>query len=173
MSLFDSKTEDDVTVEKKPYKFISGNIDGFMNEIKTPKQQQNIDEDIPIDDVEEPQEDPNDDYKSLNVKKAVAGVAGSSLTLFTDSVIPILIALLLKDDPENHKATDSELKQIEAAFTDYTQLQGVNLPPWVVLLGTVLSIYGFKAYSGLKQKQMSDEIATLKAENEKLKAKNE
>lgn len=144
---------------KPPHKFLSGDISNYVESIRQKKQDQNIDEAEGLEDLDQEQsqgvEAPGD-YDELALKKKVANVAGSSLTLFADAIIPVLIALLLKDDPDTFKASDSELAQLEAAFSDYAQIQGVDMPPWIVLFGTIISIYGFKAYSGVTKKRAAE-----------------
>lgn len=151
MGLFDQQA---AVPEAPKHKFLSGDISGFMGQMAAEKQNTGVDETDGLEDLEmqEP-EDQETDYQEIKTTKRVANVAGSSLALMADALIPVLLALLLKDDADKYRCDPGEKDMLEKAFADYAQLQGVEMPPWLVLVGTVLSIYGFKAYHGFKAKR--------------------
>jgi len=165
------------------HKFLSGDITGFMSEMQSSKQNTGVSEDAGIDEIEAqniPEDDENDDYQEIRTPKKVANVAGSSLTLFADTLIPLLLALLLKGDADEYRCTPEEKPLLEQAFADYAQLQGVEMPPWLVLFGTIASIYGFKAYNGIKQRKQDEaheaEVKTMsihKTEPDEMEVNND
>lgn len=150
MGLFDQQA----APEAPKHKFLSGDISGFMGQMASEKQNTGVDETDGLEDLETPEpEDQETDYQEIKTNKRVANVAGSSLALMADALIPVLLALLFRDDADNYRCDPGEKDILEKAFADYAQLQGVEMPPWLVLIGTVLSIYGFKAYHGYKTKR--------------------
>lgn len=151
--------------ENADYSFASGNIADYLSEIKIPKQEQDIQEEDGLDELENFTK-PEPERREIQESKSVSNVAGSALALLSDSLIPMLLAILLKASPETFKATKSEYEQIEQAFSDYTQQEGIKLPPWLVLIGTLGAVYGFKAHSAIAQKK-EEQNELLKASAEK------
>lgn len=163
MGLFDQQA---AAPEAPKHKFLSGDLSGFVSEMAADKQDMGIDESAGLDDLEKPElEEREADYQEIKTTKRVANVAGSSLALMADALIPVLLALLFRDDADNYRCDPTEKDMLEKAFADYAQLQGVEMPPWLVLVGTVLSIYGFKAYHGFKIKNEEKENAKIVEEN--------
>lgn len=156
MGLFDQQA---AAPEAPKHKFLSGDISGFMGQMAAEKQNTGVDEADGLEELETPEVEEQTDYQEIKTTKRVANVAGSSLALMADALIPVLLALLLKDDADNYRCDPTEKDMLEKAFADYAQLQGVEMPPWLVLVGTILSIYGFKAYHGFKEKR--DEAAIV------------
>lgn len=163
MALFDQP----ISTDEKEYRFASGS--SFLEELKRQKQDTGVSEDDGLDDLPPFEEEQDEqEQRTLQESKSVSRVAGEQLTLLTDTILPVLLAIMLKDDPDVYRATDNEKKMLDEAFASYTQMQGINMPPWLVLVGTVLSIYGFKAYHGYKFKKQEDENAKLKKRIEEL-----
>lgn len=163
MGLFDREV-DEIKNPVKDHNFISGNIGDLLSDLEKNKQNTGVDEDEGLDDIvneEREQQSQQEPMQKLGARKDVSDVAGSSMALMADALIPVLIAIVLQDDPDRYKCDDDEFDALEKACSDFTRLQGVEMPPWLVLGGTVLSIFGYKAYSGSR-------LNKLEAENKRL-----
>jgi len=162
MGLFDRAAENEQS-EVKQHKFISGNVGDLLSDLKRNKQDTGVDETENLSDLETQESEIIEDepMQKLKARKDVSDVAGSSMALMADSFLPVLLAIFLQDDPENYKCTEDERESLEQAFADFSRIQGIEMPPWVVLAGTVLGIFGYKAYHGFKVKK-------LEAENKRL-----
>jgi len=147
---------------EKPYTFASGGIDGYMNELNVPKQPQDIDESEGLNELIDLQEhEPDEPLEKIKARTAVANASGKILAIALDAAFPVALGLLLKDDPDNYKATPEEKEDLTEAFAEYTKLKGGEIPPWLALVITILSIYGVKGAAGFQNKKLNDENAKL------------
>ena len=164
---------------EQSYSFASGGIEDFENELKIPKQQQDIDEAEGLEDLgdlEEPEM-----QEGLRAKASVANSTGSLLALTIDSIIPTGLAMLAdEEDPSEFKASPDEHDELKKVLSEYTKLKGADIPPGVGVLLVLLAIYGPKAFMAVKlrkanklNREQADRIKELEDElQEKRNEKN-
>ncbi len=168
MGLLDDNAPETV----KTYQFASAPIDDFIRDLNVSKQEQNISDDD-LGELDEPIDQPDAPLEKLKMRPSVANATGKALMLTVDTVLPIGLALLIKDDAENYKATEAEREDLAEVFGEYAKLSGGEIPPWLMLLITVLSIYGIKAYNGVQNKKLNDRNAELEKQLAELREKYE
>ena len=165
--------DDDAPETLKPYQFASAPIDEFINEMNVGKQQQNID-DTDLDELDNQSETTeNEPLEKLKMRPSVANATGKLLAGTVDTVIPILMSLVIKDDLENYKASKDEFEDLADAFGQYAALKGADIPPGVALLITVGTIYGAKGYQGIQNKKLNDRNAELEKQLAEMREKYE
>jgi len=170
MGLLD-KTGEKPTEIEKPYSFASGGINDYLDELKVAKQPQDIDESEGLDELLELQEkETPEPLEKLKANTAVANASGKILAIAIDAALPVAIGLFLKDDPENYKASEDEKEALTDAFAEYTKLKGGDIPPWLALMITILSIYGVKGAAGYQNKKLNAENTKLQKRIEELEA---
>ncbi|MDR2824795.1 MAG: hypothetical protein LBB41_06325 [Prevotellaceae bacterium] len=153
------------TPQSADYKFITGDISEFVNDLQTPKQEftnnnENYDE-LP----DEPEVDTSSDHLQANTK--VAQSTAHLIVTTIDAVLPETMAFAAKQKSgEYFKADPSTKNELEDALTEYIKLKGAkDLPPSVMIIILLLVAYGTKIPAML---QMRKE-ALLEEQNEKLR----
>lgn len=81
-----------------------------------------------------------------------------------DVILPIVICLLIKGtDKDDVKLEPDERETLVGAFATYLGDKNVQASPGVVLIVTIVTIYGGKIFSAMAGKQRRDELAQLRA----------
>jgi len=141
MVFMDDRTKQE---PEKPYSFMSGGINDYLNEINQPKQPQDIDE-YPDEENLSAFQDTGKEDEPLETLKARAGVAkatGALLATALDAGLSTLIGTFIaKGDPADYKADEEQKSELETAMAEYVKLKGGDIPPGIALLIVVLSIY--------------------------------
>lgn len=174
MSIFDKPAAE----EPQEYKFITSDINDFMNEFNEPKQEMpdavNFDN-FPTYNSEA------DNAPEMETLKANAGVAKSTAKIIVatiDGFIPeIMRAVAKAPDSEPFKADTDTKKELENAFAEYIKLKGVgDIPPGVLIIILLLTAYGSKIpmimqlrKANIKAEEDKQQIESLQAEIQRLK----
>ena len=137
-----------------------GDLDEFMKEFMQPKQDMNIDENDGLENlqVERPEEP-----QHIQMQSGAAEATGKLCVTVVDTVLPACLGVIAKDDGDNYKASDEERSELEEAFGEYMKLKGADVPPGVMVLILVGTIYGTKLPYAFQQRK----IAAAKEELEK------
>lgn len=88
-----------------------------------------------------------------------------------DAILPLLLCIVLKNVQESKiKLTPSENETLVQAWANYLQTTNINLSPGVVLITTMLTIYGAKiTLIMMDRKKEKSEIDAIKEQNNLLK----
>lgn len=147
------------TPEKQPYKFASSGIDDYLNELKQPKQVQDIDEAEGLEELDNLQPEADDEpMAKLQASNSVAKASGSLLTIALDTTVSTAFGLWAGDEPQNYKADDNEREELERAIGEYVKLKGGDIPPGFALVLIILSIYGSKGAMAFQFKKAKKEM---------------
>ncbi len=151
---------------KGDYRFVTGNdIDGFLDDLNTPKQETVRDrydglEDLPSDDIEvdEEKQEPVD----IQMKASAAKATGKLVATVIDTTLPQALAFIAKDNGvENYRADESQREELEEALTEYMRLKGGDVPPGVMIVILVITIYGTKIPMAIQQRKLNERAAAL------------
>ena len=169
MSMFDENQQN--TPE---YKFASGGISDFLEDFNTPKQPQNLSDDLFNDFPSEEPEAENDVLPDkLKTSTSVAKASASILTIALDSALSSVFGLIADESPEDFKADDDQREELQKAFTEYTKLKGGEIPPGLTLLILVVSIYAGKGITAVQLRKANKRNKQLEVENARLRALHE
>ena len=161
MSIFDQHTE----TEEQDYHFASGtDINDYLSEMGAEKQDMNLsdtlDEDLPFDTETEEQ--------TMQMPSDVANATGKMFASVIDTVLPETLAMLSKGDVEDYKAAPTDRKELEKALGKYLAIKGTDIPPGVMLLILILSIYGMKVPQALQERKFNNKMQELEAREKAL-----
>lgn len=138
-----------------------GDLDEFMKEFMKPKQDMHINEADGLDRLEE--DITPDDVPQIQMQSGAAKATGKLCVTVVDTVLPACLGMIAKDDGDNFKASDEERSELEEAFSEYMKLKGADVPPGVMVLILVGTIYASKLPYAIQQRK----IAKAKEELEK------
>ena len=156
----------------------TGDIASFIEEFNQPKQDMNLDIAEGLDTLQ-----PFDDQLptgklDTTTTRAAAGAGGRMIAAVIDTTIPMTLGMIAKESPDEFKATDSQREELEAALTEYMALRGDDIPPGVMVLILVLTIYGSQVphalalrKQNLRQEQLDQREEELKRLERELKDK--
>lgn len=155
--------------EERNTEFPTGNLDSFLNEMNTPKQDMNIDqtsildETIPDDSqvfgtVQQTEQETDDfkldDFTSESASEILVGII--------DTALPAGLAALAKGKTEDFQAEKEQKKTLQKSFKKYLDAKGLDLPPGWLLLFLVLTIYGVKVPTAISmRKEYKEENARI------------
>lgn len=155
----------------------TGDIASFIEEFNQPKQDMNLDIAEGLDSLE-PFDDAPSGKLDTTATRAAAGAGGRMIAAVIDTTIPMTLGMIAKESPDEFKATDSQREELEAALTEYMALRGDDIPPGVMVLILVLTIYGSQVphalalrKQNLRQEQLDQREEELKRLERELKDK--
>ncbi len=160
--------------EQKPYKFVTSDINDFVAEMNTPKQEMPDSVDFtnfPVhNDIEEPIE--ATEPPSIKANAKVAQSTASLIVTTIDTLIPEIMRTVAKaDKADAFKADDATRAELESAFAEYVRLKGVgDLPPGVMIVVLLLVAYGTKIPMLLQLRKANIQAASDRNEIERLQA---
>lgn len=150
----------------------SGNIDEFISEMQAPKQDMNIDESEGLDELEDLQENETVERQDIDVEMTANASKMTSKLLCTvlDSVIPNGLSLIAGDaeSVNLYKASDEQRDELEEALTAYIRLKGGDIPPGIMVIILVITIYGSKIPLAIQQRKLNKEKELLKQQQQEL-----
>ena len=156
----------------------TGDIASFIEEFNQPKQDMNLDIAEGLDALEPLEEDMPTGKLDTTATRAAAGAGGRMIAAVIDTTIPMTLGMIAKESPDEFKATDSQREELEAALTEYMALRGDDIPPGVMVLILVLTIYGSQVphalalrKQNLRQEQLDQREEELKRLERELKDK--
>lgn len=158
------------------YNFASEDIDGFISDFNRPKQNMNADEREGLDELEpeDPEYDPNDIEEPEHMSSTAAKQTSSIVVTVIDNVLPTTLAAIAKGEASDYKATPDEREELKSALAEYLKLKGGEIPPWLMVLILVLSIYGSKLPQALQERKLNERQEALdRREKELEKQKND
>lgn len=178
MSIFD-KTQTAETAPKQEYKFVTSDINDFMQDFNRPKQEMpesavNFDN-FPVD---EPDNIERDETETLKVNAQVARSTARLIVAAIDGFVPEIMRTIAKEETSEAFRADADSKsELEKAFAEYIKLKGVgDIPPGVMILVLLVVTYGSKVPMILQLRKANiqrdadrREIEALQAEILKLK----
>lgn len=158
-----------------------------MPEVETPT-------DIPIDGGEDPGIDPDrpfgdvpdvthDDVRNVMNMQAINRPTATVIVGIMDTVLPLIITgIIIKgSEASDCKLTDDERETLIQAWAVYLGDKNIQASPSVVLITTILTIYGAKIFAAIQNRkaaeqqqlieQQAAELEALRAEKEQLEAK--
>lgn len=155
----------------------TGDIASFIEEFNQPKQDMNLDIAEGLDSLE-PFDDAPSGKLDTTTTRAAASAGGRMIAAVIDTTIPMTLGMIAKESPDEFKATDSQREELEAALTEYMALRGDDIPPGVMVLILVLTIYGSQVphalalrKQNLRQEQLDQREEELKRLERELKDK--
>lgn len=138
-------------------------VNDFFAQMSRQKEDMGISEPMP-DDNEQPETDelePTDEPR-IQVNAAPARATAKLITTVIDTTLPAGLAMIAQAESNEFKATPDERDELTEALTEYVRLKGGDIPPGVMVLILVSTIYGSKlpyAVQLRKQKQKENELA--------------
>ena len=177
MSIFD-KTQTAETSPKQEYKFITSDINDFMQDFNRPKQV--MPESVSFDNfpVDEPDNIERDENETLRVNAQVARSTARLIVAAIDGFVPEIMRTIAKEETSDAFRADADSKsELEKAFAEYIKLKGVgDIPPGVMILVLLVVTYGSKVpmiiqlrKANIQRDADRREIEALQAEILKLK----
>lgn len=142
-------------------------------------------DDIPADDrpfADSPDVTSTDVRNVINLQ-AINRPTASVIVGVMDTILPILITAIIVRGSEldDAKLTDDERETLIQAWAVYLGDKNVQASPTVVLITTILTIYGAKIFAAIQNRKVLEqqrliesqaaELEVLKAEKEQLEAK--
>ena len=178
MSIFD-KTQTAETAPKQEYKFVTSDINDFMQDFNRPKQEM-PESAVSFDNfpVDEPGNIERDETETLKVNAQVARSTARLIVAAIDGFIPEIMRTIAKEETSEAFRADADSKsELEKAFAEYIKLKGVgDIPPGVMILVLLVVTYGSKVPMILQLRKANiqrdadrREIEALQAEILKLK----
>lgn len=167
--------------EQKPYKFVTSDINDFVAEMNTPKQEMPDSVDFtnfPVHNEIDEQPIEATEPPSIKANAKVAQSTASLIVTTIDTLIPEIMRTVAKaDKADAFKADDATRAELESAFAEYVRLKGVgDLPPGVMIIVLLLVAYGTKIpmllqlrKANIQAERDRNEIERLQAEINELK----
>lgn len=133
------------TTTEEVNEYPSGDLKAFLDDYKTEKQDMNIDESDGLDDFDAitgnaANEEENEPV-SLQMRAGAARASGKLITTVIDTTIPAILATIAKDNVEEFKAAPEDREELEEALTEYMKLKGGDIPPSVMVIILISTIY--------------------------------
>ena len=178
MSIFD-KAQTAETSPKQEYKFITSDINDFMQDFNRPKQEM-PESAVSFDNfpVDEPDNIERDETETLKVNAQVARSTARLIVAAIDGFVPEIMRTIAKEETSEAFRADADSKsELEKAFAEYIKLKGVgDIPPGVMILVLLVVTYGSKVpmimqlrKANMQRDADRREIEALQAEILKLK----
>ena len=177
MSIFD-KTQTAEIAPKQEYKFVTSDINDFMQDFNRPKQE--MPESVNFDNfpVDEPDNIERDENETLKVNAQVARSTARLIVAAIDGFVPEIMRTIAKEETSDAFRADADSKsELEKAFAEYIKIKGVgDIPPGVMILVLLVVTYGSKVpmiiqlrKANIQRDADRREIEALQAEILKLK----
>lgn len=178
MSIFDKTQTAETTPKQEKYKFVTSDINDFMQDFNRPKQE--MPEAVSFDNfpVDEPDNIERDENETLKVNAQVARSTARLIVAAIDGFVPEIMRTIAKEETSEAFRADADSKsELEKAFAEYIKLKGVgDIPPGVMILVLLVVTYGSKVPMILQLRKANiqrdadrREIEALQAEILKLK----
>lgn len=178
MSIFD-KTQTAEPTPKQEYKFVTSDINDFMQDFNRPKQEM-PESAVSFDNfpVDEPDNIERDETETLKVNAQVARSTARLIVAAIDGFVPEIMRTIAKEETSDAFRADADSKsELEKAFAEYIKLKGVgDIPPGVMILVLLVVTYGSKVpmiiqlrKANIQRDADRREIEALQAEILKLK----
>ena len=179
MSIFDKTQTSETTLKQEKYKFVTSDINDFMQDFNRPKQE--MPESVSFDNfpVDEPDQPERDETETLKVNAQVARSTARLIVAAIDGFVPEIMRTIAKEETSEAFRADADSKsELEKAFAEYIKLKGVvgDIPPGVMILVLLVVTYGSKVPMILQLRKANmqrdadrREIEALQAEILKLK----
>jgi len=149
----------------------TGDLESFLTEIQAPKQNMNISEEEGLDELETLQEIEKPEKDDLVMKGSVANASGKLLATVIDTSLPAALGFLAKEKGSVYKADEEDRAELEKALGEYMKLKGGDIPPGMMVLVLVLSIYGAKIPMAIQHRKMNVERLELEQQKKDLEAR--
>lgn len=142
--------------------FPTGDIDAFLNDMNTPKQDMNISQESILNDAGITDTPPVGELDlELEIDSMTAGEISDMLIELVDIALPTGLAALAKGDVADYKALPDQKKTLKKATTRYIKSKNIDIPPGLLLLLLFVFIYGPKVPEALSARKQ------VKQENER------
>lgn len=133
------------TTNDEVNEYPSGDLKAFLDDYTTEKQDMNIDESDGLDDLEEKAASFVDEEEkepvTIQMRAGAAKASGKLITTVIDTTIPAMLAAIAKDNVEEFKAAPEDREELEEALTEYMKLKGGDIPPSVMVIILISTIY--------------------------------
>lgn len=149
----------------------TGDLETFLTEIQSPKQNMNISEDEGLEELETLQVTEKTEKEDLVMKSSVANASGKLLATVIDTSLPAVCGFFAKGNPKKYKADEEERTELEKALGEYMKLKGGDIPPGMMVLVLVLSIYGSKIPMVIQDRKMNIERLEFEQQKKDLEAR--
>ena len=149
--------------ENTTHNFATADIKEFVNELNVPKQEfeqkTSIFDNLPEDVAQEIE--PQEPKVKTKMTTGAANASGKLVVSVIDTVIPSVQAWFAKDDTDGYKAPESNRSEMEEAFSRYMELKGGDIPPGLMCLILVITIYGSNIPKMLEMRKLNTEKENL------------
>lgn len=146
------------------YSFFTGTED-FVSDLQQPKQDMNLSDELPLEEIEVIQEAAPEVEKEKTVTLKAARSSAKFLTTAIDAPLSSLLAFYAKeDDADDFKCDQEERDTLEEALTEYLKDKGADIPPGMMLLVVILSIYGSKTMKAFNMRKQNILLEKKEAE---------
>ena len=149
----------------------TGDSETFLTEIQSPKQNMNISEAEGLEELETLQVTEKPEKEDLVMKSSVANASGKLLATVIDTSLPAALGFLAKEEGSGYKADEEDRAELEKALGEYMKLKGGDIPPGMMVLVLVLSIYGAKIPMAIQHRKMNVERLELEQQKKDLEAR--
>ncbi len=118
-------------------------LNSFIDEINQPKQDFNLNIRPDDDDFEDytPDDEPLEKIDT-QMKSSAAKAGGILMATVVDSVLPASLGAIAHTDADQFKVSDRDRDDLAEALTEYMRLKGGDIPPGVMVILLILSLYG-------------------------------
>jgi len=149
----------------------TGDLESFLTEIQAPKQNMNISEAEGLEEFEALQDAEKPEKEDLVMKSPVANASGKLLATVIDTTLPAALGFLAKEEGSGYKADEEDRNELEKALGEYMKLKGGDIPPGMMVLVLVLSIYGAKIPLAMQHRKINAERQELEQQKKDLEAR--
>lgn len=144
--------------EEKPKinpEFPTESLDNFINEFNQPKQNMDLDERPQANDEFDKVTGEQPEEAEIQMKAAPAKATAKMITAVIDNTLPAALGLVAKEDSNAFKASPEERGELVDALTEYVRLKGGDVPPGLMVIIIVLTIYGSKVPFAIQQRKLN------------------
>ena len=150
----------------------SGDLIAFLDDYKTEKQDMHIDECEGLDDFDAitgnaANEEENEPV-SLQMRAGAARASGKLITTVIDTTIPAILAGIAKGNIEEFKAAPEDREELEEALTEYMKLRGGDIPPSVMVIILISTIYLSKIPKVIELRKLNNKQEELNNREQQL-----
>ena len=131
----------------------------------------NISEAEGLEELETLQVTEKPEKEDLVMKSSVANASGKLLATVIDTSLPAALGFLAKEEGSGYKADEEDRAELEKALGEYMKLKGGDIPPGMMVLVLVLSIYGAKIPMAIQHRKMNVERLELEQQKKDLEAR--
>lgn len=131
----------------------------------------NISEAEGIEEFEALQDAEKPEKEDLVMKSSVANASGKLLATVIDTSLPAALGFLAKEEGCVYKADEEDRNELEKALGEYMKLKGGDIPPGMMVLVLVLSIYGAKIPMAIQHRKINAERQELEQQKKDLEAR--